>query len=58
MQWSSDHVEYCTVLDYIKNRKYICAAEEVQGLMVSCMIELDKANLAGQGKQIAISISF
>jgi len=49
MQWKWDDAEYVKMLDYINNRKFVCVIEDLQGLVVSRLIELDKMNLAGSG---------
>jgi len=37
------------MLEYISNRKFVCIVKELQGLVVSRLMELDKMNLAGSG---------
>jgi hypothetical protein len=37
------------MLKYIDNRKFVHTVEELQGLIVSRLMELDKMNLAGSG---------
>jgi hypothetical protein len=37
------------MLKYILNRKFVHIIEELQGLVVSRLMELDKMNLAGSG---------
>jgi len=37
------------MLEYITNRKFVRVVEELQGLVVSRLMELDKMNLAGSG---------
>ena len=37
------------MLEYISNKKFIRVVEELEGLVVSRLMELDKANLAGSG---------
>jgi len=49
MRWQPDDAEYIKMLEYITNRKFVCVIEELQGLVVSRLIELDKMNLAGSG---------
>jgi len=49
MQWHQDDTEYVKMCKYISNRKFICIIEELQGLVVSRLVELDKMNLAGSG---------
>ena len=49
MQWQQDNAEYVKMLDYVSNRKFVCIIKELQGLVVSRLMELDKMNLAGSG---------
>jgi hypothetical protein len=37
------------ILEYVNNRKFVHIIEELQGLVVSRLIELEKMNLAGSG---------
>jgi hypothetical protein len=37
------------MLEYIGNKKFVRIVEELEGLVVSRLMELDKANLAGSG---------
>jgi len=46
-QWKQDDAEYVKMLDYIDNRKFVRVIEDLQGLVVSRLMELDKINLAG-----------
>jgi len=48
-QWQQDDAEYMKMLDYVSNRKFVCIVEELQGLVVSRLMELDKMNLARSG---------
>jgi len=48
-RWQRDDAEYVKMLKYISNRKFVCVVEELQGLVVSRLMELDKMNLAGSG---------
>ena len=48
-RWKWDDTEYVKMLEYIDNRKFVRVVEELQGLVVSRLIELDKMNLAGSG---------
>ena len=48
-QWHQDDAEYVKMCKYISNRKFIHVVEELQGLVVSRLVELDKMNLAGSG---------
>ena len=47
--WKRDDAEYAKMLDYIDNRKFVRVVEDLQGLVVSRLMELDKMNLAGSG---------
>jgi hypothetical protein len=49
MRWERNNAEYVKMLDYISNRKFVRIVEELQGLVVSRLMELDKMNLAGSG---------
>jgi len=49
-RWRRDDTEYVKILEYISNRKFVCVIEELQGLVVSRLMELDKVNLAGSGR--------
>jgi len=37
------------MVEYISNRKFVHVVEELQGLVVSRLMELDKMNLARSG---------
>ena len=37
------------MVEYISNRKFVHVVKELQGLVVSRLMELDKMNLAGSG---------
>ena len=45
--WNNN--EYVKMREYISNRKFVHVIEELQGLVVSRLMELDKMNLAGSG---------
>ena len=49
MQWQQGNAEYQKMLEYISNRKFVHVVEELQGLIMSRLMELDKASLAGSG---------
>ena len=49
MWWKRDDAKYAKMLDYINNRKFVCVIKDLQGLIVSRLMELDKINLAGSG---------
>ena len=48
-RWQWDDAEYVKMHEYIHNRKFVRVVEELQGLVVSRLMELDKMNLAGSG---------
>lgn len=48
-RWQRGDAEYQKMLEYISNRKFVRVVEELQGLVVSRLMELDKVNLAGSG---------
>jgi hypothetical protein len=48
-RWQKSDPEYQKVLEYVGNKKFVRVVEELQGLVVSRLMELDKANLAGSG---------
>ena len=50
-RWKQDDAEYVKMLEYIDNRKFVHIVEELQGLVVSRLVELDKMNLAGSGTE-------
>ena len=37
------------ILKYVNNKKFVRNVEELQGLVMSRLMELDKMNLAGSG---------
>jgi hypothetical protein len=37
------------ILKYVNNKKFVHNVEELQGLVMSRLMELDKMNLAGSG---------
>jgi hypothetical protein len=37
------------ILEYVNSKKFVHTVEELQGLVVSRLMELDKMNLAGSG---------
>jgi len=48
-RWQREDAEYMKILEYVNNKKFVRAVEELQGLVVSRLMELDKMNLAGSG---------
>jgi hypothetical protein len=49
MRWKRDNAKYVKMLEYISNRKFIHIVEELQGLVMSRLMEVDKMNLARSG---------
>jgi hypothetical protein len=47
--WQRGDAEYQKILEYMNNQKFVRLVEELQGLIVSRLMELDKVNLAGSG---------
>ena len=48
-QWQREDAEYVKILEYVNNKKFVRNVEELQGLVMSRLMELDKMNLAGSG---------
>jgi hypothetical protein len=46
-RWQRSDADYQKTLQYISNKKFVRVVEELQGLVVSRLMELDRANLAG-----------
>ena len=55
IHWSPDDPEYIAVQDYAKHCNFICAIEELEGLVVQCLFELSRANLAGTSLYLVLS---
>ncbi|KAI0309118.1 hypothetical protein OF83DRAFT_1072544, partial [Amylostereum chailletii] len=53
-RWIPSHPEYIKTEEYIKQRNYIRAVEELEGLVVQRLVELSKANMSGTGNYICI----
>ena len=49
MRWQQEDAEYVKILEYVNNKKFVHIVKELQGLVVSRLMELDKMNLAGSG---------
>jgi hypothetical protein len=49
VRWQREDVEYVKILEYVNNKKFVRIVEELQGLVVSRLVELDRMNLAGSG---------
>ena len=47
--WQREGAEYVKILEYVNNEKFVHIVEELQGLVMSRLMELDKMNLAGSG---------
>ncbi|KIK11657.1 hypothetical protein PISMIDRAFT_19362, partial [Pisolithus microcarpus 441] len=56
-RWTPLHHEYINACEYTKHRVFICAVEELEGLVVQRMFELSKANLAKMGYKMRKHIS-
>ncbi|KAI0027008.1 hypothetical protein K488DRAFT_8790, partial [Vararia minispora EC-137] len=56
-RWSADSENYKTTLKYINNKQFVRCAEEIQGLVVSRLMELDKMNLTSTGYKLRKHIS-
>ena len=48
-RWQQSDTEYQRVFKYLGNKNFVRVVEELQGLVVSRLMELDKVNLAGSG---------
>jgi hypothetical protein len=48
-RWRPSDAEYQDMRQYISNKKFVRVVEELQGLVVSRLMELDRVNLAGTG---------
>ena len=48
-RWQRSDAEYQKMRQYISNKKFVRTVEELQGLVVSRLMELDRVNLAGTG---------
>ena len=47
--WQRSDADYQKTLQYISDKKFVHVVEELQGLVVSQLMELNRANLAGLG---------
>ena len=54
-RWQREDAKYVKILEYVNNKKFVCTIEELQGLVVSRLMELDKMNLAGSGTRLSSS---
>jgi hypothetical protein len=48
-RWQREDAEYVKILEYVNSKKFVRTVEELQGLVVSRLMELDKMNLASSG---------
>jgi len=48
-RWQQEDAEYIKILEYVNNKKFVHTIEELQGLVMSRLMELDKMNLASSG---------
>ncbi|KAG1767336.1 hypothetical protein EV702DRAFT_980110, partial [Suillus placidus] len=55
--WTPECPEYMTALKYFHERRFVRVVEELEGLVVQCLFELSKANLAGTGYKMHKYIS-
>ncbi|KAI6012899.1 hypothetical protein BKA83DRAFT_4063727, partial [Pisolithus microcarpus] len=55
--WTRDHPQYNEALEYVRQRTFIQAIEELEGLVVQRLAELSKANLAGTGYKMRKHLS-
>ncbi|KAG2107568.1 hypothetical protein BD769DRAFT_1630595 [Suillus cothurnatus] len=56
-RWSPQSREYIESLEYSQKCQFICAVEDLEGLIVQCMFELSKANLTSTGYKLRKQIS-
>ncbi|KAG2745373.1 hypothetical protein P692DRAFT_20651062, partial [Suillus brevipes Sb2] len=56
-RWTPECPEYTTALKYFHERRFVRVVEELEGLVVQCLFELSKANLAGTGYKMRKYIS-
>ncbi|KAI5985795.1 hypothetical protein EDD15DRAFT_2373911 [Pisolithus albus] len=56
-RWTRDHPQYNEALEYVRQRTFIRAVEELEGLVVQRLAELSKANLAGTGYKMRKHLS-
>ncbi|KAG2075504.1 hypothetical protein BDR04DRAFT_1115032 [Suillus decipiens] len=56
-RWSLQSHEYIDSLEYSQKCQFIRAVEDLEGLIVQCMFELSKANLASTGYKLRKQIS-
>lgn len=57
-RWTPEHPQYIEALEYVQHHTFICAVEELKGLVVQRLSELSKANLAGTGESTHLSRCF
>ena len=55
-RWTMDRREYVQMLEYSRQRQFIRAVEELENLVVQCLFELSKANLASTGKVVSYTV--
>jgi len=49
-RWTVDWPKYVEMLEYSRQRQFICAVEGLKNLVVQRLFELSKANLASTGE--------
>ena len=52
-RWTVDRPEYVEMLEYSRQRQFICAVEDLENLVVQRLFELSKANLASTGEVLS-----
>jgi hypothetical protein len=48
-RWTPHQPDYVQAVQYSQERHFIRSVEELEGLVVRCLFEMSKANLAGTG---------
>jgi len=51
-QWTPGYSNYQETLHYSQWWKFICAVEDLEGLVIQCLFELSKANLSSTGTNL------
>ncbi|KAG0692208.1 hypothetical protein DFH29DRAFT_1009118 [Suillus ampliporus] len=56
--WTPESSDYWETLDYSQQRRFICAVEDLEGLVMQHLFELSKANLSSTGYKLRRQISW
>ncbi|KAG2042380.1 hypothetical protein BDR03DRAFT_1006782 [Suillus americanus] len=56
-RWTPGNSDYRETLEYSRQRKFICAVEDLEGLVVQRLFELSKANLSSTSYKLRRQIS-